>query len=373
VIKILVFIGTRPEAIKLSPVVREIKKYPDFFSVKVCSTGQHKQMLDQIFSDLEFFPDISLSVMTEDQSLSYLTSKLFDGISKVLIEEKPDWIIIQGDTTSVMIAGLCAFYSKVRVAHIEAGLRSFDKWSPFPEEINRRLVSVLADLHFAPTENSKTNLVQDGIDPAKIVVSGNTGIDALFWSISRSENRELIFSEALNQLLVSKKNFFLITGHRRENLGSGLFNLCSAIKTLSERNPDFYFVYPVHLNPKVQKIIIESLGGSDRVLLCEPLPYRQFVRLMSSSFAIITDSGGIQEESLALKKPVLVVRSETERPEGIAAGGSLLVGTNATDIVEGAQKLIESKDFYESMTLTTNPYGDGSSASIIITTLKAQL
>ena len=371
--KILVFVGTRPEAIKLAPVIRELKNYPELFSLKVCSTGQHKEMLAQVFSDLEFFPDINLNVMTEDQSLSFLTSKLFEGIAQVLIEERPHWIIVQGDTTTVMVASLCAYYSKVRVAHIEAGLRSLNKWSPFPEEINRRLVSVLADLHFAPTETSRTNLVQEGIDPAKIVVSGNTGIDALFWILSSYENHELGFSESLTQLLASKKNFFLITGHRRENLGSGLISLCAAIKTLAERNPDFYFVYPVHLNPRVQTTIFELLGGNTRILLCDPLPYSQFVRMMSTCFAIITDSGGIQEESLALKKPVLVVRAETERPEGIAAGGSLLVGTNTDDIVLAAQKLIESRDFYESMTLTTNPYGDGNSASVIVETLKSQI
>jgi UDP-N-acetylglucosamine 2-epimerase (non-hydrolysing) len=370
--KVLVFVGTRPEAIKLAPVVQELKNFPESFSVKVCSTGQHKEMLAQVFSDFEFFPDISLNVMTNNQSLSSLTSKLFEGISQALLEEKPDWIIIQGDTTTVMVASLCAYYYKISVAHIEAGLRSFNKWSPFPEEMNRRLVSVMADLHFAPTNASSANLVQEGIDPAKIVVSGNTGIDALFWVLSRYENYELGFSESMSELLDSKRNFFLITGHRRENLESGLSNLCEAIKTLADRYPDFYFVYPVHLNPRVQKTVFELLGENERILLCDPLPYRQFVKLMSSCFAIITDSGGIQEEALALKKPVLVVRAETERPEGVEAGGSLLVGTHVEGIVSAAEELIVDKNFYDRMTLTANPYGNGNSASIIIDELRSR-
>jgi len=371
--KVLVFVGTRPEAIKLAPVVQELKNFPESFSVKVCSTGQHKEMLAQVFSDFEFFPDISLNVMTNDQSLSSLTSKLFEGISQALLEEKPDWIIIQGDTTTVMVASLCAYYYKISIAHIEAGLRSFNKWSPFPEEMNRRLVSVMADLHFAPTKASSANLVQEGIDPAKIVVSGNTGIDALFWVLSRYENHGLGFSESMSELLDSKRNFFLITAHRRENLESGLSNLCEAIKTLVDRHPDFYFVYPVHLNPRVQKTVFELLGENERILLCDPLPYRQFVKLMSSCFAIITDSGGIQEEALALKKPVLVVRAETERPEGVEAGGSLLVGTHVEGIVSAAEELIVNKNFYDSMTLTANPYGNGNSASIIIEELRSRV
>lgn len=368
--KVLVFVGTRPEAIKLAPVVRELKNYPEFFSLKVCSTGQHKEMLAQVFSDLEFSPDISLGVMTNDQTLSSLTSKLFEGISQVLIEEKPDWIIVQGDTTTVMVASICAYYFKVRVAHIEAGLRSSNKWSPFPEEMNRRLVSVLADLHFAPTITASENLVKEGIDPANIIVSGNTGIDSLFWVLAKYADHDLGFSDSISEMLDSRMNFILITGHRRENLDSGLSNLCDAIKTLSVKYPEIYFVYPVHLNPRVQKTVSESLGGVQRVLLCDPLPYRQFVKLMSSCFAIITDSGGIQEECLALKKPVLVVRTETERPEGIEAGGSLLVGTQARDIVSAVEKLILNTNFYESMKETVNPYGDGNSAALIVNELR---
>ena len=372
-IKVLIFVGTRPEAIKLAPVVRELRNFPDSFVFKVCSTGQHKEMLAQVFSDLEFLPDISLNVMTDDQSLSTLTSKLFEEISQVLIDEKPDWIIVQGDTTTVMVASLCAYYFKIRIAHVEAGLRSFNKWSPFPEEVNRKLVSVMADLHFSPTETSRSNLVQEGVDPATIVISGNTGIDALFWVLARYKSHELGFSENMSELVASKKSFFLVTGHRRENLESGLINLCTAINLLTQRYPDYYFVYPVHLNPRVQKTVFELLAGNAKILLCDPLPYRQFVRLMSSCFAIITDSGGIQEESLALKKPVLVFRDETERPEGVEAGGSVLVGTETEEIYSAAVKLIENRDFYESMTQSVNPYGDGHSASVIVAKLKSYI
>jgi UDP-N-acetylglucosamine 2-epimerase (non-hydrolysing) len=368
--KVLVFVGTRPEAIKLAPVVRELKNYPESFSLKVCSTGQHKEMLAQVFSDLEFSPDISLGVMTNDQTLSSLTSKLFEGISQVLIEEKPDWIIVQGDTTTVMVASICAYYFKVRVAHIEAGLRSRNKWSPFPEEMNRRLVSVLADLHFAPTITASENLVKEGINPANIVVSGNTGIDSLFWVLAKYADHDLGFSDSLSEMLGSRMNFILITGHRRENQESGLSNLCEAIKILAVKYPELYFVYPVHLNPRVQKTVYESLGAVQRVLLCDPLPYRQFVKLISSCFAIITDSGGIQEECLALKKPVLVIRTETERPEGIEAGGSLLIGTQVKNIVSAVEKLILNTNFYESMKETVNPYGDGNSAALIVNELR---
>ena len=369
--KVLVFVGTRPEAIKLAPVVRELKNYPESFLLKVCSTGQHKEMLAQVFSDLEFSPDISLNVMTGDQSLSSLTSKLFEEISSVLIKEKPDWIIVQGDTTTVMVASLCAYYFKIRIAHVEAGLRSYNKWSPFPEEVNRKLVSVVADLHFSPTETSRSNLVKEGVDPATIIISGNTGIDALFWVLERYKSHELSFPKSIGELIISKEKFFLVTGHRRENLELGLINLCSAINLLTKIYPECYFVYPVHLNPRVQRTVLESLAGNAKILLTEPLPYSQFVSLMSSSFAIITDSGGIQEEALALKKPVLVVRDETERPEGVEAGGSILVGTRTEEIISAAAKLIDDRSFYESMTQSVNPYGDGHSASIIVAKLKS--
>ena len=341
--KIMVMAGTRPEAIKVAPVVRELRKHKELTTI-LCNTGQHKEMIQQAFDDFGIEPDIYLDVMQPGQTLSSLSSRLFDKVDQVLMEHKPDWILVQGDTTTVMVSAMCAFNRDVRVGHIEAGLRSFNKWAPFPEEVNRQVVSKVADLHFAPTKMSYANLIREGIDPDDVMVTGNTVIDALQWM----QNEVIGHAELLDQRVLQAqregKRIILVTGHRRENFGDGFIEICNAVRTLADKYEDVVFVYPVHLNPRVQEPVMAILGDHPRIILTKPFSYKPFIAHLSSVYFVLTDSGGIQEEAPALGKPVLVMRDVTERPEGVKAGVSKLVGPHADAIVKHASKLLDDKE-----------------------------
>ena len=363
--------GTRPEAIKLAPVVWAMRKCPKAFKVKICSTGQHRHMLDQALSEFNLKPDIDLSVMRPSQSLADLSAQLYAAIDHVLDKEVPDWVVVQGDTTTVMVAGLCAFYKGVKIAHVEAGLRTFDKLAPFPEEVNRRIVTLVADLNFAPTTIAKGNLLREGVSPRSIVVTGNTVVDALCWMKTLIANNRPPLPSVIERAIQLERKIVLITGHRRESFGSGLKEICLAIKDLAEKHPSVLFVYPVHLNPSVQKPvhkILQSVGG---VVLTPPLSYKPFLYLMGKSHLVLTDSGGIQEESASMGKPVLVTREVTERPEGILAGVSRLVGTSRQRIVTEVSRLLISQSAYARMSRKTPEYGNGRAAERIVRSLMA--
>jgi len=355
VIKIIVVIGTRPEAIKMSPVIRELKKHSHAIETVVLITGQHREMLDQVLDLFSLTPDYDLQVMTENQSLVSVTSKVLHGMDRILKREKPSMVLVQGDTTTTFAASLAAFYLKVRIGHVEAGLRTNNKYYPFPEEINRTLVSSLADIHFAPTERACSNLIAEGVPKERILVTGNTVIDALFYILTKECERD--FGVDLN-----RGKTILVTAHRRENFGRPLENICRAFVFLLERHPEIQIVYPVHPNPNVQKVVKRVLGEIDRIYLIDPVDYLSFVHLMNRSYLILTDSGGIQEEAPSLGKPVLVLRNETERPEGIEAGTVRLVGTEARKIVESVEVLISDDSHYQKMSQASNPYGDGRSS-----------
>lgn len=363
--KIIVIAGTRPEAVKVAPIVKELKKKHQFTTL-LCNSGQHKQMIDETFADFELTPDISLDVMSPGQTLSTLSSKLFTAIDKVLDTEKPDWIVVQGDTTTVMISALCAFYRKIKIAHVEAGLRSFDKFAPFPEETNRQIVTRIADLHFAPTRNSYANLIREGIDPDNAFVTGNTVIDALYWVKDFIKDKPEYLNPDVQKAILQNKRIVLITGHRRENFGRGFEEICIAIKELANRYEDCFFVYPVHLNPNVQTPVNQYLKDHSRILLLPPQSYLHFQALLNASYVVLTDSGGIQEEAPALGKPVLVMRDVTERPEGIKTGCAALVGARADSIIEGVSTLLDSTETYQRMSKAQNPYGHGHSAERIV-------
>ncbi len=367
--KILVMAGTRPEAIKVAPVIRELRKRDDI-STLVCNTGQHKEMIRQAFQDFGITPDLHLDVMQPNQELAALSSRLFDKVNQTLREEQPDWILVQGDTTTVMVSAMCAFYRDIRVGHIEAGLRSFNKWAPFPEEVNREIVSKLADLHFAPTKKAYANLVREGIDPDVVYVTGNTVIDALYWMREniRGQEEELLDARIV-QAIRDGKRVILITGHRRENLGDGFTEICQAIKELAQRYEDAVFVYPVHLNPRVQEPVMRILGDHPRIILLSPLSYKPFMALLNAAYIVLTDSGGIQEEAPALGKPVLVMRDVTERPEGVKAGVSRLVGPHCDAIVHHTARLLDDTAAYNAMAHAENPYGDGHASVRIVDAL----
>ncbi|RMF92205.1 MAG: UDP-N-acetylglucosamine 2-epimerase (non-hydrolyzing) [Candidatus Schekmanbacteria bacterium] len=364
--KILFLFGTRPEAIKLAPVIlklRECKKY----KVRVCVTAQHREMLDQVISLFKIKPHYDLNLMRQNQSLEEITSRLISSIEPVLRKEKPDFVFVQGDTTTTFTAALAAFYQRIPVAHIEAGLRTNDIYQPFPEEINRRLTSSIASIHFAPTKESKQNLIREGISRKKIYVTGNTVIDALLYTIGKVEKKKRIPSKL--KIIDFNKKVILVTGHRRENFGKGFENICTALKSLSN-NKDIEIVYPVHLNPNVQKPVKRILGNIDNIKLIEPLDYFPFVYLMSKSYFIITDSGGIQEEAPSIGKPVLVMRNKTERPEALKAGTVKLVGTDRRKIEDEANKLINNKKYYLKMARAHNPYGDGKASQRIVSVME---
>lgn len=369
--KILLVFGTRPEAIKMAPLVMAFQQNTSSFQTFVCVTAQHRQMLDQVLDFFEITPDFDLNLMKPDQTLFSITADVLNSLKSIFNTIKPDYVFVHGDTTTSMAAALAAYYSGIKVAHVEAGLRTYNKWAPFPEEMNRQLTSRLADLHLAPTEFSKMNLLNEGISADNILVTGNTVIDALLYS-SNKVNSPNYVNEEINKLktdIDSSRNIILVTGHRRENLGSGLENICEALKVISEKT-NTQIIYPVHLNPSVQKTVYESLNGTKNIKLIPPLSYPSFVWLMGKSKLIISDSGGVQEEAPSLGKPVLVTRDVTERPEAIEAGTIVLVGTNKNMIIDEALDLLTNKDRYNHMSSLQNPYGDGNSCIKIVEYLK---
>lgn len=356
--KILIVFGTRPEAIKMAPLVKEFIKHSDIFETKVCVTAQHREMLDQVLDFFEIKPEYDLNLMRPGQNLYQLTADVIMGLKTVLEEFKPDFVMVHGDTTTSSAAALASFYANTKICHIEAGLRTFNKHSPFPEEMNRQLTGRLADFHFAPTESAKINLLKEGVNPEFIFVTGNTVIDALLYAKDKVEEVEDEQIEYLKSIVDYSKDLILVTGHRRENFGNGFINICNAIKRIAlEQNVQI--IYPVHLNPNVQKPVNEILFGVKNVKLIDPLNYPAFVWLMKKSKLIITDSGGVQEEAPSLGKPVLVTRDTTERPEAVNAKTVMLVGTDMLEIVRSTKELLINRNLYAEMSTAHNPYGDG--------------
>ena len=375
----LVF-GTRPEAIKMAPLVKEFQKYPKEFETIVCVTGQHREMLDQVLHIFDIRPDYDLNIMKQGQDLYDVTTRVLMGMRDVLKESRPDLVLVHGDTTTSTASALAAFYQKIPVGHIEAGLRTHNIYSPWPEEMNRLLTGRIATYHFAPTLLSRQNLLQENVADEKITVTGNTVIDALYWVVQKIKENKTLARELENILaksgytvsrLTQGKKLVLITGHRRENFGDGFISICKAIKSLSEKYPEVDFVYPMHLNPNVRKPIQEVFGESQKanMFFIEPLEYLSFVYLMEKSAIVLTDSGGIQEEAPGLGKPVLVMRDTTERPEALEAGTVKLVGTDYDKIVNEVSGLLDSREYYEKMSKAVNPYGDGKACCKIIEAL----
>ena len=376
----LVF-GTRPEAIKMSPLVKEFQKYPEKFETIVCVTGQHREMLDQVLRIFDIQPDYDLNIMKQGQDLYDVTARVLTGMRDVLKETRPDIVLVHGDTTTSTAAALAAFYQQIPVGHIEAGLRTHNIYSPWPEEVNRQITGRIATYHFAPTSLSKDNLLQEGISGEQIIVTGNTVIDALYMVVEKIKNDGILSCELEKVLKASGydisrlsdgRKLVLITGHRRENFGDGFISMCKAIKSLSEKYPEVDFVYPMHLNPNVRKPIHEVFGESQRANLffIEPLEYLSFVYLMEKSTLVLTDSGGIQEEAPGLGKPVLVMRNTTERPEALEAGTVKLVGTDYHKILNEVSALLDEPEYYDRMSKAVNPYGDGEACKRIINTIQ---
>ncbi|MDT0606250.1 non-hydrolyzing UDP-N-acetylglucosamine 2-epimerase [Croceitalea rosinachiae] len=366
--KNLIVFGTRPEAIKMAPLVMEFLKHPDDFVTKVCVTAQHREMLDQVLSFFEIKPDYDLDLMKPNQNLYSLTADIIIGLKPILEEFEPDYIYVHGDTTTTMATSIAGFYSKSIVCHVEAGLRTNNMKSPFPEEMNRCVTGVLSTIHFSPTKTSKKNLVLENKPEASIVVTGNTVIDALKYSVNKVKSVDFADNE-INQLegiLNKNRRIVLVTGHRRENHGQGFINICKALKKIALDNEDVQIIYPVHLNPNVQKPVYNLLKEIENITLIAPISYPAFVWLMEKSYMIITDSGGVQEEAPSLGKPVLVMRDTTERPEAVEAGTVILVGTNQTKIVEETQKLLDNYEWYNQMKRLHNPYGDGKACNRIV-------
>jgi UDP-N-acetylglucosamine 2-epimerase (non-hydrolysing) len=366
-INILLCMGTRPEGIKLAPVINLLKKRHRAFEFKICSTGQHREMLDQVFKFFEIDPDYDLNLMTEDQSLGYLSSRILNKMNKILDGTSPDVILIQGDTTTAFLTALSAFYRKIKVGHVEAGLRTYDKYNPFPEEINRQLISRVSDFHFAPTKKAYDNLIGENISSKNVAFTGNTIVDAVIWGIEKimKRKKELERREPFNRL-DKKSRIILVTMHRRESFGKDIENICGALKKIASDHSGTQIVYPVHLNPNVRKPVFELLGKVDNIRLIDPLDYESFLWLMYRSYFIITDSGGVQEEAPTLKKPVLVIRKKTERPESLDMGISRLVGTDPRNIIENASELLDDRNSYSKMISGKNPYGDGQAAEKIL-------
>jgi UDP-N-acetylglucosamine 2-epimerase (non-hydrolysing) len=378
---ILLIFGTRPEAIKMAPLVKEFQRYSDDYKTVVCVTGQHREMLDQVLQIFEIKPDYDLNIMKQGQDLYDVTARVLVGLRDVLKAVSPDVVLVHGDTTTSMAAALAAFYQQIPVGHVEAGLRTHNIYSPWPEEINRQLTGRIATYHFAPTPLSRQNLLNEGVEPAHIHVTGNTVIDALYWvvdriksdgALSQTLSEELLHSGYEVNRLSQGKKLVLITGHRRENFGDGFIRICKAIKTLVEQYPEVDFVYPMHLNPNVRKPIHEAFDGRsyDNMYFIEPLEYLSFVYLMEKSTIVLTDSGGIQEEAPGLGKPVLVMRDTTERPEALEAGTVKLVGTDYDKIVGEVSRLIDDPLYYKTMSEAVNPYGDGKACERIVELLK---
>ena len=377
---ILLVFGTRPEAIKMAPLVKEFQKYPETFKTIVCVTGQHREMLDQVLRIFDIQPDYDLNIMKQGQDLYDVTARVLTGMREVLKETQPDIVLVHGDTTTSTAAALAAFYQQIPVGHVEAGLRTHNIYSPWPEEMNRQITGRIATYHFAPTSLSKDNLLQEGVSEERIIVTGNTVIDALYMVVEKIKNDGILSCELEKVLKASGydisrlsdgRKLVLITGHRRENFGDGFISMCKAIKSLSEKYPEVDFVYPMHLNPNVRKPIHEVFGESQRANLffIEPLEYLSFVYLMEKSAIVLTDSGGIQEEAPGLGKPVLVMRDTTERPEALEAGTVKLVGTDYDKIVNEVSGLLDNQEYYEKMSKAVNPYGDGKACSRIVKAL----
>ena len=366
-VKVLSVFGTRPEAIKLAPVIRLLRARPRDFLSRLCVTGQHRELLQPALKLFALRPDYDLAVMQADQSLSSLTARILTGLEPVLAREQPDWVLVQGDTTTTLAASLAAFYARIPVAHVEAGLRSRDPWQPYPEEINRCLTDVLASLHFAPTEGARENLLAEGIPEARIRVTGNTIIDAVQEIAARPYDRT---RSPLAGLPLDGRRIVLVTAHRRENFGSPLRHLCQAIERLATLHPDtLHVVFPVHLNPNVQQPVQRALGRCPNVSLLAPLDYESFVHLMKRTTLILTDSGGLQEEAPALGVPTLVLRNVTERPEGVAAGSARVVGTEPEAVVAAATRLLSDPQDYAQMARNRHPYGDGHAGERIVAAL----
>ncbi|QIK59602.1 UDP-N-acetylglucosamine 2-epimerase (non-hydrolyzing) [Dysgonomonas sp. HDW5A] len=370
--KVLIVFGTRPEAIKMVPLVKEFQKYCDQIETIVCVTGQHRQMLDQVLEVFDIKPDYDLNIMAPNQDLYDITSKVLLGMRDVIKKCSPDMILVHGDTTTSMAAAIAGFYQQVKIGHVEAGLRTYNLYSPWPEEMNRQLTDRLCDFCFAPTETSKKNLLQEKIEDTKIFVTGNTVIDALLMAVDIIRNNSTLQNKIVNEIntkgytIIEGKRYILVTGHRRENFGDGFLNICKSLKEIAISNPDIDIVYPVHLNPNVQGPVFELLSGIDNITLISPLDYLPFIYMMQHSYLILTDSGGVQEEAPSLGKPVLVMRNTTERPEAVEAGTVRLVGTDAQSIVKNVNSLLKDESLYLEMSHAHNPYGDGRASQRIV-------
>lgn len=369
---ILLVFGTRPEAIKMAPLVKAFKD-DKTFETKVCVTGQHREMLDQVLDFFDIEPDYDLNLMRPNQNLYTLTSDIIIGLKEVLEDFKPEFVFVHGDTTTTLASSIASFYSGAKVCHVEAGLRTFNKRSPFPEEINRKITGVIADYHFAPTQKSKDNLLAEGVNEETIIVTGNTVIDALLQSSKKVENINNLEIEFLKSIIIKNKKIILVTGHRRENHGQGFINICEALKDIAINNSDVQIIYPVHLNPNVKEPVYKILSNIDNIKLINPLAYPAFVWLMNQSYLIITDSGGVQEEAPSLGKPVLVMRDTTERPEAVDAGTVILVGTDKEKIIMECEKLLNDQALYNTMSELHNPYGDGNACEKIVEFLKINI
>lgn len=363
--KNLIIFGTRPEAIKMAPLVQAFQNSADFVT-KVCVTAQHREMLDQVLDFFDIHPDYDLDLMKPNQNLYSLTADIITKLKAILEEFKPDYVFVHGDTTTTMASSIAAFYSGAQVCHIEAGLRTFNKRAPFPEEMNRQVAASVCDYHFAPTQKAKENLINENIDERNIVVTGNTVIDALFYSSERVKEMRNLEIEGLLEIIEEGKKLILMTGHRRENHGEGFVRICEALKEIAENNAEVQIIYPVHLNPNVQTPVYEILSGIKNVYLIDPLAYPAFVWLMNRAHLIITDSGGVQEEAPSLGKPVLVLRDITERPEAVEVGTVILVGTDKKRIVAEAQSLLTDSERYNEMSALHNPYGDGRACDRVV-------
>ena len=373
--KILLVFGTRPEAIKMAPLVKALQKDTEHFETRVCVTAQHRQMLDQVLEVFGITPEYDLNIMAPNQDLYDITAKVLLGLREVLKDFRPDTVLVHGDTTTSMAASLAAFYMQIPVGHVEAGLRTYNMLSPWPEEMNRQVTDRICTYYFAPTEQSKVNLLQENIDAKKIFITGNTVIDALLMAVDIISTTAGVKEKMAKELqekgyTVGDREYILVTGHRRENFGHGFLHICKAIKELAALHPEMDIVYPVHLNPNVQKPVYELLSGLSNVYLISPLDYLPFIYAMQHSTLLLTDSGGVQEEAPSLGKPVLVMRDTTERPEAVEAGTVKLVGTNAEAIVSNVTALLLDKEMYKRMSETHNPYGDGQACERIIAALR---
>jgi len=367
--KVLFIFGTRPEAIKMAPVLQKFKENKQFFKVKLCVTAQHRKILDQVLDFFEIKADYDLNLMKSRQNLYTLSSEIIKSLKTVLEDFCPEYVFVHGDTTTTMAASIASFYSGAKICHVEAGLRTNNKQSPFPEEINRQITSRLCDYHFAPTPKSKTNLIKENISEESILITGNTVIDALLKSVKKVNDNKSSFVKSISKR-ISDKEVILVTGHRRENHGKGFIRICEALKIIANNNKDKIIIYPVHPNPMVQEPVNNILSNIDNIILLEPLDYKDFIWLMNRSKLIITDSGGVQEEAPSLGKPVIVLRDTTERPEAVEAGTVILVGTNKKLIISKTQDLLNNKNKYEKMSRLHNPYGDGTASKKIVEFIK---